>query len=97
MNKIKIATIALAAAIVVAGHSPAMAGDGPALGAKLIDGIIVRPIGVAVSLATSVLYIGTSPLTFLMDVDEPAADVLVSAPWKATSGRPLGDFGGRGD
>lgn len=92
--------VVLALAVLVAlGSAPAFAGSSceaersnAPLGLKLIDGIVVRPIGVVVSLATSVLYAGTSPLTFLMNVDEPAADVLVSRPWYATSGRPLGDF-----
>ena len=61
---------------------------------QLTDGIVVRPIGMVLSTITSVLYIGTTPLTFLMDVDEQAADALVVAPWRLTVGRPLGYFGG---
>jgi len=66
--------------------------DSAPLAAKLFDGIIVRPVGVALATATSAVYIGTSPLTFLMNVDEPAANVMVSQPWRLTAGRPLGKF-----
>lgn len=61
-------------------------------GLQLLDGFIVRPVGVGVSLVTSVVYAGTFPLTFLMDVDEQAGDALVSKPWGFTSGRELGEF-----
>lgn len=95
MNTSKIATLIFTASLLVCGASVAAAADREVtLGEKFLDGMIVRPIGVALSLATTALYLGTSPLTFLMDLDEPAADVLVSRPWEATSGRPLGDFGG---
>ena len=78
-----------APAIADAGSTEA---DSAPLGLKLIDGMLVRPVGVVVSLASSAVYFGTTPLTFLMDVDEPAADVLVVRPWQITSGRPLGQF-----
>ncbi|TFH23346.1 MAG: hypothetical protein E4H03_06395 [Myxococcales bacterium] len=63
----------------------------PSLGAKFGDAFLRIP-GVAISLATTGIYLGTSPLTFLMDVDEPAAQTLVSKPWYFTSGRELGRF-----
>ena len=65
----------------------------PSLGAKFADALLVRIPGVGISLATTGIYLGTSPLTFLMDVDEPAAETLVSKPWYFTSGRELGRFG----
>ncbi len=80
------------------GSAPAIAGsccaeaDSAPLGLKLIDGMLVRPVGMVVSMVTSAAYLGTSPLTFLMDVDEPAAHLLVVRPWQITSGRPLGQF-----
>ena len=65
----------------------------PARRAHLADAQRVRGPGVGISLATTGIYLGTSPLTFLMDVDEPAAETLVSKPWYFTSGRELGRFG----
>lgn len=64
----------------------------PSLAAKFADALFVRIPGVAISLASTGVYLGTSPLTFLMDVDQPAADTLVSTPWWFTSGRELGRF-----
>jgi len=95
MKTLRIATLIFTATMLVCGPSVAIAAEGGAsLGAKLVDFALVRPVGVAVSLTTTALYLGTSPLTFLMGVAEPTAEVLVSRPWEATSGRPLGDFGG---
>jgi hypothetical protein len=61
-------------------------------GLQLVDALLVRPCGVVVSTVTSAVYVGTSPLTFLMDVDEQAGDALVSIPWRFTAGRELGRF-----
>jgi len=77
--------------------SEAIAGDGigrsdASTGAQLADALLVRPVGVVVSFVTTAVYAATSPLTFLMDVDEQASDALVSKPWRFTSGRELGVF-----
>ena len=64
----------------------------PSLGAKFADAILVRIPMVPISLASTGVYLGTTPLTFLMNVDQEAGDTLVSAPWKFTSGRDLGRF-----
>ena len=60
--------------------------------AQVADAVLLRPVMVGVSLVTTALFLGTSPLTFLMDADEEAGDVLVHAPWWFTSGRDLGRF-----
>ena len=64
----------------------------PSVGAQLADAVLVRIPMVGVSLASTGLYLGTSPLTFLMDVDQQTANALYRAPWKFTAGRELGVF-----
>ena len=93
----KITCLLLTLCICAGSASFALAGEGihrseANTGLQLLDGFIVRPVGVCVSLVTSVVYAATSPLTFLMDVDEQAGDALVSKPWGFTAGRELGDF-----
>jgi hypothetical protein len=93
----KITCLVLTLSLCVGSVSFSFAGEGvhrsdANAGLQLLDGFIVRPVGVGLSLVTSVIYAGTFPLTFLMDVDEQAGDALVSKPWGFTSGRELGDF-----
>jgi len=86
-------TLVLTVALTLGAASPGLAYDEhPGAGAQLADAFIVRPIGLAFSLATTGIYLATSPLTFLMGTDEQAGDLLVSWPWWCTSGRALGDF-----
>lgn len=93
----KFTCFALTLCLFVGSASVASAGEGihrsdENAGLQVLDALIVRPVGVGVSLVTSVVYAATVPLTFLMDVDEQAGDALVSKPWYLTAGRELGDF-----
>ena len=86
--------VVLTFALILGAVSPSLASDdqGAGVGAQIADAFIVRPIGLVVSLATTGIYLATSPLTFLMDTDEQAGDLLVYWPWWCTSGRDLGRF-----
>jgi hypothetical protein len=64
------------------------------VGLQLVDAILVRPPAAIISTVSTALYMVTTPLTFVIDVDEQTADALVVWPWRLTVGRPLGYFGG---
>lgn len=66
--------------------------DEPSVGNKVADAVIVRPISMALSFATTGLYLGTTPITGLTNTHQEAADVLVRGPWYFTSARELGRF-----
>jgi hypothetical protein len=63
----------------------------------LLDVLIYRPIGLAVTLAGMGLFVGMSPLTALASIPRPhdafpqAFDILVNTPAAYTFARPLGD------
>jgi hypothetical protein len=64
----------------------------PDIGIKIVDLMIVRPLCIGVSAASTGLCAGLSPLTCIMGVGEASTRVLVEAPWRFTCARPLGDF-----
>ncbi len=64
----------------------------PAVGMKVLDLLIVRPLSIVVSSASTVFYAVTVPVTFPAGVSEPAARILVEAPWRFTGMRCLGHF-----
>lgn len=66
--------------------------ENSSVGIKILDLIIVRPISAGVACASTIFYIGTSPLTYSIGVGEPSARILVEAPWRFTAARYLGDF-----
>jgi hypothetical protein len=93
----KIICLSLALGLSLATASFAAEGEGihrsdAPTGMQLVDALLVRPPAVVVSTVTSAIYVGTCPLTALMDVDEQTADALVSIPWRFTVGRDLGKF-----
>ena len=93
MKHLGIAVLTVALTLGAVSPSLAMSSEQPAsAGAQLADAFIVRPIGLVFSLATTGIYLATSPLTFLMDTDEQAGELLVHWPWWCTSGRDLGRF-----
>ena len=61
-------------------------------GAKVLDVAFVRLVSVPISLASTGIYTGLSPLLFMMGVSEPAADYLVNGMWRYTSYREVGCF-----
>ena len=64
----------------------------PTAGMKVLDLLAVRPLSIVVSTASTAFYIVTVPFTFPSGVSEPAARILVEAPWRYTGMRYLGDF-----
>ncbi len=74
-------------------HSIALAEESdPSLGLKVVDLVVIRPVSAGVATISTAFFIATSPLTFIFGVSEPAARVLVEAPWRFTGVRYLGDF-----
>jgi hypothetical protein len=92
MKHLSILVLTVALALGTASLSFAAHDQPASAGAQIADAFLVRPIGLAASLVTTGIYLATSPLTFLMDTDEQAGELLVSWPWWCTSGRDLGRF-----
>ena len=65
-------------------------------GFALVDVVILRPLGLAFTIAGTGLFIGLSPLTALAHISPPhdafkkVADVLIIAPGAYTFSRPVG-------
>lgn len=64
----------------------------PTGGMKILDLVVVRPLSICVSTLSTAFYIVTVPITFPAGVSEPAARILVEAPWRYTGARYLGEF-----
>lgn len=64
----------------------------------LTDVIVIRPVGLAATVAGAGLFVGLSPLTALASIPEPhdsfdrVGAILVGAPYGYTFVRPLGYF-----
>ena len=58
----------------------------------LVDGIVIRPLGIVATLIGSVVFVVTLPFSFLGDNVDDAAQSLVKDPAKMTFIRPLGEF-----
>jgi hypothetical protein len=76
--------------------TPGIAGEmereRPAEGMRILDLLVVRPLSIVISTASTAFYIVTVPITYPAGVSESAARVLVEAPWRYTGMRYLGDF-----
>ncbi len=71
----------------------AMADDNDApVGMKILDFVLVRPTSFVISAASTVLFIGTVPLTFPMGVSYDLGTYMVSVPWRFTASRYYGNF-----
>jgi hypothetical protein len=64
----------------------------PTVGMKVLDLLVVRPLSIVISTASTVFYIVTVPITFPSGLSEPAVRIYVEAPWRYTGMRYLGDF-----
>ncbi|MDI7258534.1 MAG: hypothetical protein QME90_01285 [Thermodesulfobacteriota bacterium] len=88
-------SISILIAMVIALSSPVAYGEEVGqvtVGMKILDLIVVRPISIVVSTASTAIYLATVPITFPAGVSEPAARALVEAPWRFTGARYLGEF-----
>jgi len=94
MEIVKILVIALCISISFSSSVFAddMEREEPTVGMKALDLLVVRPLSIVVSTASTVFYIITVPITFPSGLSEPAARILVEAPWRYTGMRCLGDF-----
>lgn len=67
------------------------------------DIVVIRPVGMAVTLIGTALFVASSPLTGLASIAPPhdaaeiAAHALILSPAAFTFARPVGEFGGRYD
>ena len=66
--------------------------NGPSAGKVVLDLLLVRPFCVVGSLTSTAVCIVTMPAAFLVGVGDQSAHLLVQAPWRFTTGRPLGEF-----
>ena len=64
----------------------------PTTGMKALDLFLVRPLCIVGSTLSTAFYLATVPISFPSGVSEPAARILVEAPWRYTGMRYLGDF-----
>ena len=64
----------------------------PTTGMKVLDLLLVRPLCIIGSSISTAFFLATAPITFPSGVSEPAARILVDAPWRYTGMRYLGDF-----
>lgn len=64
----------------------------PSTGMVLLDLLLVRPACVVGALMSTAVCIATMPGAYLTGVGEQSARILVQAPWRFTTGRPLGEF-----
>lgn len=90
-----LATVALLVASVTATPSFAEEADDqinqrPSAGAMVIDGIVARPILLAMTLGGTALFVVSTPFTVLGGKVEEAAKTLVVGPAKSTFTRCLG-------
>lgn len=61
-------------------------------GKMVIDGLLIRPLGIVATVAGSVLFVVSLPFSALGGNVKKAAKKLVIEPAKFTFARPLGDF-----
>ncbi len=95
MNSKKLGSILAVLAILALLSSPVLAQEpreNPAVGLKILDIIVVRPISASVSCVSTAFCVGTMPLAYVTGIGEQSARVLIEAPWRFTAGRHLGDF-----
>ena len=95
MKRIGIAFV-LAAALMVVMPTSAMAitPERPhrSMGLKLLDVLLVRPICVPISIASTVVGSVLTLFTWPMGVADEVVSYTIVAPWRFTSSRYIGDF-----
>ena len=89
-------TVAIVALMFVlaspASASPKRADVRGSWGLKILDVGLVRPVGIATSLASTALDIGLLPITLPEGIAPGLADYMVEAPWRFTTYRYVGHF-----
>lgn len=85
--KKRILVVAVAAGLLAS--PPAAEASG---GMKVVDALIVRPFCMVGSVVSTTLYLATLPITAPTGVSHEAASTLVTAPWRFTAYRYLGEW-----
>ena len=75
-----------------AAFADGMDREQPTTGMKVLDLFLVRPLSIIGSSISTAFFLATVPITFPSGVSEPAARIMVEAPWRYTGMRYLGDF-----
>ncbi len=91
----KILVIALCVAIPFSfstAYADGVEREQPTTGMKILDLLAVRPFCIIGSTLSTAFYVVTVPITYPSGVSQPAARMLVEAPWRYTGMRYLGDF-----
>jgi hypothetical protein len=89
--RILICAVLTMSMLLAAPAAMADADDAP-VGMKILDFVLVRPIGMVVSLASTAVYIGTVPVTFPMGYSYDLGTYMVTVPWRFTALREYGNF-----
>jgi hypothetical protein len=67
-------------------------GYGPAFGTKVVDVVLIRPVTMVGSIASTALAVGLSPITWMTGVGDESVEYMVVAPWRFTAHRYPGKF-----
>lgn len=68
-------------------------GSSPDPGTMLVDGVVVRPLGLGAVVLGAATWLVTFPFSALGGNADEAGDQLVGQAWRFTFQRPLGEFG----
>ena len=66
--------------------------EGPSIGMKVLDVLLVRPVCMVGSTISTVFFVAVSPLAFVMGLGESGFETMVQMPWEFTSCRYVGEF-----
>lgn len=99
-NVTRFAALLLAFALILSGGFAASAAteqeaneaERPTVVAMLIDGVVMRPLGLLATAAGMVMWVVTLPVSATLGSAGDARDVLVDEPARFTFKRSLGDF-----
>ena len=78
--------------LAVSAHGAKQYASAPSAEAMLMDGVVIRPLGLVATLLGGAIFIVTLPFSALGGNMGEAGQVLVVDPAKMTFQRPLGEF-----
>ncbi len=79
-------------ALLLSTSTPAWAAENTDVGSVAVDVAVARPVGLALTIVGSALFIVSLPFTAASHSVDKAAQALVVAPAKDTFTRPVGDL-----
>ena len=94
IRQIPAAVVALALLCAPFDSQAAHSGCGAHAATKVADVMLVRPVSLAVTLASTGLWTGLSPYLALIGVADSWGHAMVVEPWQFTGGRFAGCFSG---